>query len=122
MQCKELEKHWKEYLQSLESEQDEEKKRKSKFWKSDGMTRWKAVGEERAVTFDDIIATVSGAEKQWKEKDRSANGKVQSLFHSFCKTLSSHSNLFEMLPNQSQYCSIFCGAIKTLIKVRPMIF
>lgn len=41
---------------------------------------------------------------------------MQKYFHKFCGTLNAHSNLLEMLPNQSEYCSIFCGAIKALVQ------
>ncbi|KAL9118430.1 MAG: hypothetical protein Q9187_005025 [Circinaria calcarea] len=87
VRCKELERHWKNYLQSLESEQEEEKKKKSKFWKSDGMTRWKAIGGDRPVTFDYIVATVSDAEKLWKDKDRLARGKAQRIAEGLAKAL-----------------------------------
>ena len=46
-----------------------------------------------------------------------SHGKTREHFHKFCSNLSSHSAILEVLPNQSQYLSIFCGVVKTLLKV-----
>jgi hypothetical protein len=46
-----------------------------------------------------------------------SHGKTRQYFDKFCSNLSSHSAILEVLPNQSQYLSIFCGVVKTLLKV-----
>ena len=45
------------------------------------------------------------------------HGKTRRYFDKLCSSLSSHSAILEVLPNQSQYLSIFCGVVKTLLKV-----
>lgn len=68
------------------------------------------------MTIKNLKDIVTQAGKEWETKDRFAGGKAQKYFHKFCGTLNAHSNLLDMLPNQSEYCSIFCGAIKALIQ------
>lgn len=68
------------------------------------------------VTITALKEVVTQAGREWENKDRFAGGKAQKYFHKFCATLNAHSNLLEMLPNQSEYCSIFCGSIKALIQ------
>src|SRR6266536_4177063 len=41
-----------------------------------------------------------------------SHGKARRYFDKFCRSLSSHSTILEVLPNQSQYLSIFCGVVK----------
>jgi hypothetical protein len=46
-----------------------------------------------------------------------SHGETRRHFDKFCSSLSSHSAILEILPNQNQYLSIFCGVAKTLLKV-----
>lgn len=54
------------------------------------------------------------------EKLDESHGKTRRYFDKFCSSLSSHSTILEVLPDQSQYLSIFCGVVKTLLKVDIM--
>lgn len=72
--------------------------------------------EGSSVSIEDVKAAVSAVynvQGDYNNKPR----KAWRYLHQFCNKLNSHSNLFSMLPNQNQYCSIFCGAVKTLIQV-----
>lgn len=58
-------------------------------------------------------------EIQQVEVERKKRGKpVTTMFSRFCKTLDSHSALLGLVPSQSIYCSLFCGAITCIVKVR----
>jgi len=65
------------------------------------------------VTIDDLKDSVRLAANKLDE----SHGKTRRYFDKFCSSLSSHSTILEVLPNQSQYLSIFCGTVKTLLKV-----
>ena len=52
-----------------------------------------------------------------KDKQK-PQGKVHRYMDSICSTLDSHSAMLSMLPDQSIYVSILCGAFKTLLSVR----
>ena len=68
-------------------------------------------------TIEGVMKVVSFAQDSWRTKGRMANGKAQARFHRFCGTLDSHSTMFSVLPDQNEYFSLFCGGVKTLIKV-----
>jgi hypothetical protein len=94
---------WEKFIQTQDA------KKKGSAW---GGTR-PAAG---TVTIKNLKDIVTQAGKEWETKDRFAGGKAQKYFHKFCGTLNAHSNLLDMLPNQSEYCSIFCGSIKALVQ------
>lgn len=59
------------------------------------------------------VDLVYGAKVANEEKPR----KARKYWQRFCRKLNAHSNLFAMVPNQNQYASIFCGAVKMLVQV-----
>jgi hypothetical protein len=65
------------------------------------------------ITIDDLRSSV----RSTAEMLDNSHGKTRHYFDKFCNSLNSHSIIFEFLPNQNQYLSIFCGAVKTLLKV-----
>jgi hypothetical protein len=65
------------------------------------------------ITIDDLKDSVQSAANKLDE----SHGKTRRYFDKFCGSLSSHSTILEVLPNQSQYLSIFYGTVKTLLKV-----
>ncbi len=74
---------------------------------------------QRPQTFEDVISVVQEIEEKWQEKKhKGAWGRTKTCFRRVCTMLESHSNLLEILPSNSQYASIFCGTLQTLIKVR----
>ena len=74
--------------------------------------------EKRAQTVADVINVVENVERVWRQKKRTGFfGKTKTYFRKICNTLGSHSTLLELLPSGSQYASVFCGTLQTLIKV-----
>ncbi len=64
-------------------------------------------------TIEGLRGTVLAAGENLDE----SHGKTRHYFDRFCNNLSSHSTILEVLPSQNQYLSIFCGVVKTLLKV-----
>jgi hypothetical protein len=52
-----------------------------------------------------------------KDRFRGMTGKLKQHFHKICGTIDAHSKPLEMLPSSSAYCSIFYGAIITVLHV-----
>lgn len=74
--------------------------------------------EKRAQTVADVINLVEDVERVWRHKKRKGfSGQAKTCFRKICNTLGSHSTLLELLPSGSQYASVFCGTLQTLIKV-----
>ena len=106
----------------LKAEEEEEVKKKSRRLlhrrPAENKMFWGNLDKENhLLSFEDFRAAVADVEEAWKDKQRLFGGKAQKFFHSFCKTLDAHSNFLKMIPNQNEYCSIFCASITTLIKV-----
>jgi len=66
------------------------------------------------LTIDDLKDSVRSV----ADKLDQSHGKARRYFDKFCGSLNSHSAILEVLHNQSQYLSIFCGVVKTLLKVK----
>jgi hypothetical protein len=95
-----LQKAWIEFL--VESQDKKDSSRSKQI----------ALADENITSLDGLNAILSATKENCK-----GAGKLRFYLDKLCRTLDSHSNLFDILPNQNQYCSIFCGAIKTLVKV-----
>lgn len=52
-----------------------------------------------------------------KKKKSTSAGKITAHFHKFCGTLESHSLLLKVLPEGSEYVSVFTGTLNAVIKV-----
>jgi hypothetical protein len=76
-------------------------------------TKHNPLAKSKGDSMNELRTTVLAAKEKYK-----TIGRLPSYLDSFCSTLDAHSNLFAMLPSQSQYCSVFCGVVTTLIKVR----
>lgn len=62
---------------------------------------------------------VNKVANEWQNKrTASKSGKYMKHFTSFCETLKAHSSLLEILPDGSEYVSLFTGTLKTIINVR----
>jgi len=56
---------------------------------------------------------------EWQNKRTSSkSGRAMKHFTSFCETLKAHSYMLEILPEGSEYVSLFTGSLKTIINVR----
>jgi hypothetical protein len=67
--------------------------------------------------FAEFAAHIKSSVEDWKSRKRSF-GKAREYAWSCCDTLSNHSNFFSIFPKGNPYSSIFCGVLKTLVKVR----
>ena len=73
----------------------------------------------RPADFDDIVNVMKGIENDWQEKkEKGSWGSTKKYIRRVSSTIHSHSTLLKILPADSQYASIFCGTLQTLIKVR----
>ena len=69
-------------------------------------------------TIEGVVDTVTKITNAWRA--RRGNGwraKVGSLFLRFGRMLNSHSSLLKVLPEGSEYVSIFAGSLNAVIKV-----
>ena len=73
---------------------------------------------KRPAAFEDVINVMKGIEHEWQQKkERGAWGSTKKYLRRVSGTIHSHSTLLKILPADSQYASIFCGTLLTLIKV-----
>lgn len=72
--------------------------------------------------FEHVIKIIQKVEDDWQRKKKKGfMGLTKIRFRKVCTTLASHSTLLEVLPSGSQYASVFCGTLQTLIKVRAVL-
>lgn len=127
-QYKLLNEQYEEFLQQVRKDTDGDTRKRhwKRLFRRDGQNSGKEIikddtkQDQKATNIEDVKKAVLDAQQEWATKSRLLNGKAQLYLHKFCSTLQNHSNLFDMLPNQSQYFSMFCGSVKTLIKVRML--
>ena len=75
--------------------------------------------EHKPATVEDVIGVVRQIETNWqKRKQTGVWGKTKTCLRGVCNVMKAHSTLLELLPSESQYASVFCGTLKTLIQVR----
>jgi hypothetical protein len=68
---------------------------------------------------ESVCEMVKKAESAWQVQRKAGNrGKVSSRFHKFCGTLDAHSSLLKVLPEGSEYVSLFSGSLNAVIQVR----
>ena len=76
--------------------------------------------EARPPSVDGLVNMVDSIARDWQNKrNTTKSGRFMKYFISFCETLDAHSTMLEMLPNGSEYVSLFTGALKSIIKIRP---
>jgi len=64
-----------------------------------------------------VEAMVREMHAKWQAKRRAGlGGKAAAMFHKFCGTLSGHTALLKILPEGSEYVSIFTGSLNAIIK------
>ncbi|KAH7350608.1 hypothetical protein BKA65DRAFT_498663 [Rhexocercosporidium sp. MPI-PUGE-AT-0058] len=65
--------------------------------------------------FTEFAAHIQSSVETWKSRKHTF-GKAHKYAFTCCETLSNHSNFFSIIPTQNQYCALFCGVLKTLVK------
>ena len=69
-----------------------------------------------------LVKMVETATTAWHAKRaKSKFGKFMKAFHSICGTLDAHSTILTMLPQGSEYVSLFSGALISIITVNSPI-
>ena len=69
-------------------------------------------------TIESVIDMVTYTTNAWRtRRERGGPGKVAGLFLKFGRSLNSHKTLLELLPQGSEYVSIFTGTLSAVIKV-----
>ena len=77
---------------------------------------------QRPQEIEDVFGLVRQIENEWQaEKGKGVSGRTKTSFRKMCSVLGSHSNLLSILPSSSQYASVFCGTLQTLIQVRLLV-
>ena len=72
----------------------------------------------RPADFEDVVNVMKGIEDEWQQKrEKGAWGITKKYLRRVGSTINSHSTLLKVLPSDSQYASIFCGTLQTLLKV-----
>lgn len=69
-------------------------------------------------TIEGVVDMVQKMTDSWQlRKKQGRVGKANMLFHKFCGTLKSHSELIKLLPDGNEYVSVFTGTLNAIIKV-----
>jgi hypothetical protein len=69
-------------------------------------------------TLEGMTKIVKQGLSSWDRKRRESwGGKVMSKFHSFCRAVNSHKTLLDVLPQSSEYVSVFYGSLTAITLV-----
>jgi hypothetical protein len=70
------------------------------------------------------LALIDSATFDWCSRSTSGRGAmatVKSAFHNVCASLDQHTGLLAMLPKDSEYVSVFYGALNSIVAVSLVI-
>lgn len=71
-------------------------------------------------TIEGVIKVTQQAFARWEERKREGfMGRTKTLFHRFCDGVDSHSSMLKVLPEGSEYVSLFTGVLSVIINVGP---
>ncbi|KAI1372639.1 hypothetical protein F4677DRAFT_456379 [Hypoxylon crocopeplum] len=62
----------------------------------------------------ELVKEVAASSKSKRENSR--RGKAMKMFHKFCGTIDSHKSMLEIIPEGSEYVSIFAGTLNVIIQ------
>lgn len=69
-------------------------------------------------TIEGVIKVTQQIFTRWGEKRKEGFlGKTKALFHKFCDGINSHSSMLKILPEGSEYVSLFTGVLSVIINV-----
>jgi hypothetical protein len=67
---------------------------------------------------EDMVKIVKNGLASWDKKRREGfGGMFMSKFHAFCGFMRSHQTLLDVLPQSSEYVSVFYGTITAILSV-----
>ena len=72
---------------------------------------------KQCESFDALEQILQGEQRKWCSRRKWRNGRLQAGFHRICKTLDGHETILSAFPQNNEYTSIFCAALKTVIQV-----
>jgi len=82
----------------------------------------KASWQHRAPDFKDVFDLMNNISTQFEDKrNRGPTGLINKYFRQSCEKLKAHDNLLSILPEGSEYVSLFTGVLKSIIKVSELI-
>jgi hypothetical protein len=74
--------------------------------------------KEIEPTLEGMTKIVKDGLSSWDRKRREGlGGKIMSKFHSFCRAVDSHKTLLDVLPQSSEYVSVFYGSLTAILSV-----
>lgn len=69
-------------------------------------------------TIEGVIKLTQQAFAKWEERKKEGfMGKTKALFHRFCDGVDSHGSMLKVLPEGSEYVSLFTGVLSVIINV-----
>jgi hypothetical protein len=71
---------------------------------------------DKIQTLDDLTEAINKASKAWSDQKRFFP-KAQDKIRSFLAQTRYYEHLLSVIPSESVYTSVFCGAIKALVQV-----
>lgn len=77
-----------------------------------------------ANTTESVLALVDSASFDWCKRSESGNATANAFkqkFHQACKALDQHNTLFSVLPKDSEYVSVFYGALNSIVAVSQIL-
>lgn len=69
------------------------------------------------ATFEDLNREIQAAITKWKDSRDTITGRIPAFFDSFCQKLNCFRDLGKLIPQESIYTSLFCGAASLIIQV-----
>ena len=63
----------------------------------------------------DLVREITTASRV--KNENSPRGKAMKYFHKFCGTIDAHKSVLEIIPEGSEYISIFAGTLNVIIQV-----
>lgn len=73
-------------------------------------------------TIEGVIKVTQQAFARWEEKKKEGfTGMFKALFHRFCDGINSHSSMLKVLPEGSEYVSLFTGVLSVIMNVGPIL-
>lgn len=63
----------------------------------------------------DLVSEIAAASRSKVENSR--RGKAMRYFHRFCETIDSHKSMLHIIPEGSEYFSVFAGTLAVIIQV-----
>lgn len=64
----------------------------------------------------DLVREITATSRAKNESSR--RGKAMKYFHKFCGTIDAHKSILKIIPEGSEYVSVFAGTLNVIIRVK----